>query len=380
MSIQPKYREICRELSEEITSGVFAAGERIPTEQQLAKRFGVARQTVLKALDVMKHSGVIRSVQGKGTFVAVTHGRARRPDEQGRQIAYICSNLQDSIGHLMMVGAERAAANLGYSMIACATRYDSEREAEYLRRCRNNKVDGIILLPYFSNRELVRRCAAEIPMVCVDNGIDGLPIPVVATDNCRAMYEAVSHLIELGHVRIGFILSGFEFLETVRSVRERFDAYRRALADHGILYRPDYVSELGTPLAHMRPADVGLDLYAYPAMHRLMSVDDPPSAVVLLWDELAPGAIAAVRDGRRRIPEDFSLVGFNDDELCSLVTPKLTSVRQPAEEIGECAVRYLDGMIRRGEKPPMQTIIPSVLVKRASTSIYQPRESSQEMV
>lgn len=192
------------------------------------------------------------------------------------------------------------------------------------------------------------------------------------------MYEAVSHLIELGHVRIGFILSGFEFLETVRSVRERFDAYRRALADHGILYRPDYVSELGTPLAHMRPADVGLDLYAYPAMHRLMSVDDPPSAVVLLWDELAPGAIAAVRDGRRRIPEDFSLGRLQRRRALLAGHAEADLVRQPAEEIGECAVRYLDGMIRRGEKPPMQTIIPSVLVKRASTSIYQPRESSQE--
>lgn len=102
MSIQPKYREICRELSEEITSGVFAAGERIPTEQQLAKRFGVARQTVLKALDVMKHSGVIHSVQGE------RHLRGRHPRPcapAGRTGAADRLHLFQSAGfdrHLMM--------------------------------------------------------------------------------------------------------------------------------------------------------------------------------------------------------------------------------------------------------------------------------------
>ncbi len=324
----------------------------------------------------MKRDGVIRSIQGKGTFVTITHGRARQPGDRGRQIAYICSNLQDSIGHLTLIGAERAAANLGYSLIACATRYDSGREAEYLRRSRNNKVDGIILLPYMmGNRELVERCAAEIPMVCVDNGFEDLPIPVVTTDNYRAMYEAVACLIELGHVRIGFIINNLEFTETVKSIGERFSAYCQALADHGIAFRKEYVSELGNTLSQMRAADVGLDLYAYPAMHRLMSVYNPPSAVVLLWDELAPGAIAAVRDGRKRVPEDFSIIGFNDDDLCMLVTPQLTTVRQPAEEIGARAVHYIDGMIRYGEIPPQQTIIPSVLVKRASTCIYQPRKS-----
>ncbi len=380
MSTQPKYQEIYQTLSDEISRGVFVAGERLPTEQQLATRFGVTRQTVLKALNTMKYDRVIHSVQGKGTFVAITHGRQRQAGEKGRQIAYICANLQDSLGHRILIGAEQTAAKLGYSLIACASRYDTEREAEYLRRSRNNRVDGMILLPFTqSNRELAERCSLEIPMICVDNQYEGLTIPVICTDNFQAVYRAVSYLIELGHSRIGFILSCREFLDAVRSVRERFNGYCQALSDHGIPFREEYVTELGTTLANLRPTDVGLDLFGYPAMHRLMSEATPPSAVILLWDELAPGATAAIRDGHKQCPEDFSLIGFNDDELCSLITPQLTTLRQAGEEIGERAVQYLDAMIRRGEIPPMETIIQSTLIKRNSTSIHHTNISHREI-
>ncbi len=100
-------------------------------------------------------------------------------------------------------------------------------------------------------------------------------------------------------------------------------------------------------------------------MHRLMSCEAPPTAVLLLWDELGPGALAAVRNGRRRVPEDFSLLGFNDDELCSLTDPMLSSVRQPAEELGETAVRLIEDM-RSGITPPPVTRLKNHLILRDS--------------
>ena len=125
------------------------------------------------------------------------------------------------------------------------------------------------------------------------------------------------------------------------------------------------MAELGPHLAEARPQDIGLELYGYPAMHRLMSCEVPPTAVLLLWDELGPGALAAIRNGRRRVPEDFSLLGFNDDDLCSLTNPMLSSVRQPAEELGETAVQLLDDM-RRGIAPPPVTRLKNHLILRDS--------------
>ena len=91
MSVQPKYQQIREELTREIAAGVFASGEKLPTEEHLARQFGVARQTVLKALDAMKLEGVITSERDRGTFVAVTHGRKRSAQENCRQLVFISS-------------------------------------------------------------------------------------------------------------------------------------------------------------------------------------------------------------------------------------------------------------------------------------------------
>lgn len=376
MSVQPKYQQIREELTREIAAGVFASGEKLPTEEHLARQFGVARQTVLKALDAMKLEGVITSERGRGTFVAVTHGRRRSEQDGNRQLVFISANLEDSFGHRVLLGVERAARQIGCSLVTCNTRYDSEREAEYLRRARNTGADGIILLPYLRhpNSELVSRVAESVPLICVDNVPSGVTVPLVTTDNFRAMYDATLRLIDMGHRKIGFILSRMEYAALPGTIGDRYRGYRKALEEREIEFRQEWVVELGPHLAEARPRDIGLELYGYPAMHRLMSCIVPPTAVILLWDELAPGALAAIRNGRRRVPEDFSLLGFNDDELCSLTDPMLSSVRQPAEELGETAVRLIEEM-RSGITPPPVTRLQNRLILRDSIAPYRKQET-----
>ena len=152
------------------------------------------------------------------------------------------------------------------------------------------------------------------------------------------------------------------------SVRNRFEGYRQALADAKLEFDPALISELGPALSHMRPSDVGLELFSYPAMNRLLHLPCPPTAVLLLWDELAPGAIAAIRDTRREVPRDVSLVGFNDDELCTLITPRLSTVRQDGEAMGEAAVRLLAERINRNTPIPPRTLVPSRFINRDTTA------------
>ena len=285
MSVQPKYQQIREELTREIAAGVFASGEKLPTEEHLARQFGVARQTVLKALDAMKLEGVITSERGRGTFVAVTHGRKRSAQENCRQLVFISSNLEDSFGHRVLLGVERAARQIGCSLVTCNTRNDSEREAEYLRRARNTGADGIILLPYLRhpNGELVSRVAESVPLVCVDNVPPGVTVPLVTTDNFRAAHDAVLRLIDMGHRNIGFILSRMEYAAAPGSIGDRYRGYRRALEERGIEFRPEWVAELGPHLAEARPQDIGLELYGYPAMHladELRSTADRSAAAV----------------------------------------------------------------------------------------------------
>lgn len=369
MSTRGRYKEIYQELMRDIADGVYAGGGKLPTEQALAGRFGVNRQTLLKALNIMKLNGVIRSEQGRGTFVNTP--AVPRAASGHRQIVFIASNLQDSFAHQVLIGIENAAGRLGFALVTCNTRNDAEREAEYLRRTRSGNAAGIILIPYFQrNRELVIRIADEIPVICLDNGFDTDRIPVVSSDHFQDSYNAVSHLIALGHRRIGFVLNSQEAAAVVDSVRLRFEGYKKALTDHGIGFSPELVAELGSALTHMRPRNVGLELYSYPAVNRLLHLDVPPTAIMLLWDELAPGAIAAIRDTCREIPRDISLVGFNDEELCMLVTPRLSSVRQDGEGLGAAAVRLLAD--RLDGKTAAPHIMPGKLIQRDSIAPLKP--------
>lgn len=366
MSTQVKYKEIYQELMRDIAEGVLAGGEKLPSEQQLARRFGVTRQTVLKALNILKIQGSLRSEQGRGTFVTAPFKRAK--SNSGRQLAFIASNLQDSFACRALLGIESAAHKAGFSLVTCNTRNDPEREAEYLRRARDTGIDGVILVPYFQhNRELAVRISRDLPLVCLDNGFDDCSIPVVTLDHFKASRDAVEALIVRGHRRIGFILSTFAAVDKVESVRLRFEGYKAALTDARIALDESLVVELGAALANMRPRDVGLELYGYPAMHRLMCAPQPPTAVVLLWDELAPGAYAAIRDAHRCVARDFSLVGFNDDELCTLLAPRLSSVRQDGEAMGAVAVRLLFDSIA-GNAPPPVTMVEGELIIRESVS------------
>lgn len=374
MTTQARYQQIYAELMHDINSGILAGGDKLPSEPQLAARFGVTRQTLLKALRMMKHEGVLSSKQGKGTFVSV-RGAFPTP-AAARQIVFIASNLQESFAHKALLGIESVCEKLKYQLITCNTRNDVEREAEFLRRARAGATAGVILIPYFQqNRELALRLQSELPLVCIDYGFGDDAIPVVSMDHYQASYEAARYLISLGHSRIGFILNSFEAADKVESVRKRLDGYRQALLDSGIGYDPTLVSELGGHLANMRPRDVGLELYGYPAMNRLLHLPSPPSAVMLLWDELAPGALAAARDTRRRVPRDLALIGFNDDDICMLMTPALTTVRQDGEAMGAMAVRLLAGRIERGEAIAPWTTIPAELIKRATTQIYHRKQS-----
>ena len=223
-------------------------------------------------------------------------------------------------------------------------------------------------LGYTAEYEELRPVLDKLNFVTAFDTLEPMPLPSVRVNVYRAACGGVRHLYDCGHRRIGFLLTTLEAAREVDSVRNRFEGYRQALADAKLEFDPALISELGPALSHMRPSDVGLELFSYPAMNRLLHLPCPPTAVLLLWDELAPGAIAAIRDTRREVPRDVSLVGFNDDELCTLITPRLSTVRQDGEAMGEAAVRLLAERINRNTPIPPRTLVPSRFINRDTTA------------
>lgn len=133
MSVAAKYKNIYDTLIRELEEGVFPVGSCLPTENELAERFGVSRQTVLKALDLLKNEGFLTGVRGRGTFV-IHSGVNPARQEAGRLLAFICSYTRDSFDHEVFLGFEAEAARSNYAVAVGNSAGDALREAEHLKR------------------------------------------------------------------------------------------------------------------------------------------------------------------------------------------------------------------------------------------------------
>jgi len=184
-----------------------------------------------------------------------------------------------------------------------------------------------------------------------------VPIPFVDVDNVRAAHGAVSHLIRLGHTRIGMITNGP--LHYTASA-DRLEGYRRALADHGLEY-DDALVAFGAFREESGQA----------AMDRLLALDDPPTAVFAASDAIALGALVSLRRHGLRVPDDVALVGFDDIPLAAYVNPPLTTVRLPARQLGEEAARLLVALVEGRPVETTQILLETTLIVRESCGSHR---------
>jgi len=260
---------------------------------------------------------------------------------------------------------EETALTHGYQVLLCNAERDTAREQRYAAALWSHGARGLILgSSPLSFNHLADFAARGMQIVAFDRqprGAGGVIVDSVSVDSIAGMHLAVHHLITLGHRRIGF-LSGP--LRTVNRL-DRLEGYRAALTEAGIAYDPALVWEgtatrgfgdmEGTELGRMGATD-------------LLALAEPPTALVAINDMYALGAYAGARDAGRRVPDDVSIVGFDDIALAEIVTPPLTTVRHPLKELLRTAVGLLIGRIegtRTG--PPAHIVVPTELVVRGST-------------
>jgi LacI family transcriptional regulator len=165
-----------------------------------------------------------------------------------------------------------------------------------------------------------------VPLVLVDRGVKGLAVPTIKTDNQAGAYEAVKHLIDLGHDRIA-IITGIPGVETSE---ERFTGYRQALQERGIPLRKTLIRQ-----GHFQKDQ------AFSATKELVRLKRPPSAIFVSNEPMVSGCILALKESGLGIPEDIAVVGFDDPVWASYMDPPLTAVSQPSYTMGILAFDYL---------------------------------------
>jgi LacI family transcriptional regulator, galactose operon repressor len=245
----------------------------------------------------------------------------------------------------------------GYSVILCNSDDNLAKEAAYLEVLITKQVDGVVFIASGSSQEhLVELSQQGIPYVVVDREIDGAWADIVLVNNELGGYVATRHLIELGHRRIACITGPSQLTPSADRVR----GYRRALREFQIAEDEELVV----------PGDFRAQ-GGEAALERLLAVSPPPSAVLACNDMMAIGVLRAARKAGLHVPDDLSVVGFDDIPLASAVSPALTTVAQPITELASHSVQILLARMQNSEEgQPRQRIVldPRLIVRDSSGS------------
>jgi LacI family transcriptional regulator len=254
----------------------------------------------------------------------------------------------------ILAGAVEAAFEREMRLVLCATLHQHDREVSLLETLSDGATDGaIILLPEETNEELEALQASGYPFVVVDPRVplsDG--IPAVSAAHRAGAKAATDHLLALGHRRIAHISGPRSWAAT----EERIDGYHASLAAAGVAPSSELLSEGDFEIPG-----------GYTAACSLLDLPECPTAIFASNDNMAVGVLRATRERGLSVPEDVSVVGFDDAEVAQSVTPALTTVRQPLGELGRTAVSLLQRLVDRQRVEALRLELGTRLVVRDST-------------
>lgn len=336
---------------------------RRPTMKDVAERAGVALSTVSY---VLNDSGPVAADRRARVLEAV-RALGYLPNESARNlkrrtvatIGLVVPDLVNQYFAMIAEGVEQAASEKDVLVVFCTPEATGDGESWNSRLLRSQRLDGLI---YLSGAETRMDALVELtrvgPVVLVDEKLPGFGLPCVVSQNRRGAREVAAHLTSLGHERLA-VLSGPLELWTAE---QRLSGYREAIAAAGL--DPDAVPLLVGDYRMASGERLAAEILSRPAHER-------PTALICGNDQMAIGALAYCRRAGLRVPEDVSVVGFDDLPLASLLTPSLTTVRQPARELGMEAVKLLLGLVE-GAAPSTPSPSPVSLKIRESTGPCPP--------
>lgn len=269
-------------------------------------------------------------------------------------IGLVIPTIKSSIFASSTHGIQEHARQKGFSILIGNSNYDPESEAALLKLFQQRRVAGLILTGITTGvKDLVDGLSSSgIPCVVTWETLDNDSISYVGFDNFKAAFTMTEYLIRLGHRRIGLIVGPYH---RVGRVRLRLEGYRGALEVHGIPFDPSLVMERGYTLMEGKEA-----------MTRLLSNPERPTAVFAASDVLAMGALAAARERGVKVPEEVSVAGFDDIDFAAYCVPALTTIRVPAYEMGQLAVKVLLELIEGDPGQVRQYCLDTDLIIRGS--------------
>lgn len=349
----PKYAQISEHFKELIKSGQIKYGDRLLSESEIVEKFKVSRHTVRQALMDMDKEGYIYKEQGKGTFCSY-----KEKKDEKKTIAVLTTYISNYIFPPIISGIEEVLSSAGYTLTLSNTNNEKQKEEEYLQKLINNDILGLIIEPTMSAmentnlnlyKELEKR---NIPYIMINAKYEELNPAYVVMDDIEGGQVVTSYLLQLGHKEIVGIFKN----DDIQGIN-RQQGYVNALTQYGIEVNYEYIGKYGTKEASFFP---------YEFTSNLLRRNSKPTAIVCYNDEIAIQVMHAVRDMGLRIPEDISIVGYDDSDIATATEVKITTIRHPKKEMGKRAARFLINMIEKKEEKPFYIYKPELIVRNSA--------------
>lgn len=285
----------------------------------------------------------------------------RRKDKRTHTIGLLIPDSTNPFFAEVLKGVEDVSFGAGFNVFLCNSDGNPQKETDYIEALLRKQIDGIILVsagidPNF-NEYISQR---KIPLIIVDREIEGINFNSVMIDNHIGGYLATSYLTKLGHRRIGCITGP----SVLTPSAYRIQGYRQALEeksitlDHSLIIQGDFRAQSGRL-----------------ATKQILTLTVPPTAIFACNDMMAVGAIRAIYEAGLKVPDDISVIGFDDILLASFIVPSLTTISQPSHEMGLLAAELVIKQIQNPQSPPQHIILSPSLIIRDSCQ-HEHREIS----
>jgi LacI family repressor for deo operon, udp, cdd, tsx, nupC, and nupG len=330
---------------------------RKATMKDVADLAGVSLATVSRTLSAAAEVSprLSRRVQAAAQqldYAVNINARGLRGKTSGL-VVVLLPDIANPFFSALLQGIEEQARSHDMAVLIGDTGVDRGIAEAYWRLMEGQRADGMILLNGFLPFPREKRAVADYPVVVVSERIAGFDAPIVGIDNVAAGFDAVSYLARLGHRRVAHICGPAENVLT----HERRAGYLKAVEAHGLERWPEAIQAGEFSIGAGRTATA-----------RLLLASPQPTAVFTANDEIAIGAIMEAKARGLRVPEDLSVVGFDDIEMGQICDPPLTTIYQPRREMGRKALETLSRLVEAPGRRPADTLLDYKLVVRDSAA------------
>ncbi|PRP52158.1 GntR family transcriptional regulator [Bacillus halotolerans] len=364
MVMLPKYAQVKEEISSWINQGKILPDQKIPTENELMQQFGVSRHTIRKAIGDLVSQGLLYSVQGGGTFVASRSAKSAL--HSNKTIGVLTTYISDYIFPSIIRGIESYLSEQGYSMLLTSTNNNPDNERRGLENLLSQHIDGLIVEPtksalqtpnigYYLNLE-----KNGIPFAMINASYAELAAPSFTLDDVKGGVMAAEHLLSLGHTH----MMGIFKADDTQGVK-RMNGFIQAHRERELFPSPDMIVTFTTEEKESKLLEKVKETLE-------KNSKNMPTAILCYNDEIALKVIDMLREMDIKVPEDMSIVGYDDSHFAQISEVKLTSVKHPKSVLGKAAAKYVIDCLEH-KKPKQEDVIfePELIIRQSARKLNE---------